>query len=115
MAATFDVTPANGGANVVGTLETTAQINGFLITVKNGSGSAVDLRAVDGSHGSVYDMILREINPLMAHATDNNAGTISVIMDAHHSDATSLQRRLVNIDGVGSDTTVSAAASFAVA
>ena len=36
----FDVTPANGGANVVGTPETTA-INGF-DPGKNGLGAAVD-------------------------------------------------------------------------
>ena len=76
MAATFDVTPANGGANTVGTLERTANMNGFLITINNGSGAAVDLRAVDGSHGSVYDMILREINPVMAHATNDANGTM---------------------------------------
>ena len=46
MAATYDVTPANGGANTVGTLERTANMNGFLITMNDGSGSAVDLRAV---------------------------------------------------------------------
>ena len=115
MAATYDFTPVNGGDNAVGTLETTAQINGFLIVIKNGSGAAVDLRAVDGSYGSVYDMILREINPMMAHALNDNSGTMSVIMDAAHTDATSLQRRLANIDGVGSDSTVTAASSFAVA
>ena len=51
MAATFDVTPANGGANTVGTLETTAQINGFLITIKDGSGSAVEVFLVQLAAG----------------------------------------------------------------
>ena len=32
--ATYDVTPVNGGDNAVGTLEKTAQINGFLISQK---------------------------------------------------------------------------------
>ena len=115
MAATFDVTPANGGANTVGTLERTANMNGFLITINNGSGAAVDLRAVDGSHGSVYDMILREINPVMAHATNDANGTMSVIIDGHHTTAASLLARIENIDGVGNDSACVAATSFAVA
>ncbi|MDA8897154.1 hypothetical protein N9I97_00105 [bacterium] len=117
--ATYDVTPVNGGANAVGTLEKTAQINGFLISLDSASDGTddapVDLRAVDAAHGSTYDLILRELNPLMAHAINDATGVMSVIMDAHHGDAASIKARLVQLDGIGTDTTVAAAASFAVA
>lgn len=117
--ATYDVTPVNGGANAVGTLEKTAQINGFLISLDSASDGTddapVDLRAVDAAHGSTYDLILRELNPLMAHAINDASGVMSVIMDGHHGDAASIKARLVALDGIGTDTTVAAAASFAVA
>ena len=118
MAVTYDVTPANGGANAVGTLETTAQINGYVIAIKStsdGSDTAVDLSANDGATGSLYDLILRELSPLMAHAVNDNSGVMSVIMDGHANTAASIKARLVALDGVGTDTTVEAAASFAVA
>jgi hypothetical protein len=118
MAVTYDVTPANGGANAVGTLETTAQINGYLIAVKstsNGDNTAVDLSANDGATGSLYDLILRELSPLMAHAVNDTSGVMSIIVDNHANTADSIAARLEALDGVGTDTTVTAASSFAVA
>jgi len=118
MAVTYDVTPANGGANAVGTLETTAQINGYLIAVKstsNGDNTAVDLSANDGATGSLYDLILRELSPLMAHAVNDTSGVMSIIVDNHANTAASIASRLEALDGVGTDTTVTAASSFAVA
>jgi len=118
MAVTYDVTPANGGANAVGTLETTAQINGYLIAVKstsNGDDTAVDLSANDGATGSLYDLILRELSPLMAHAVNDTSGVMSIIVDNHANTAASIAARLEALDGVGTDTTVTAASSFAVA
>ena len=119
MAVTYDVTPVNGGANEVGTLETTAQINGYLIALKsssNGDDTALDLKtANDGASGSVYDMILRELAPLMAHAVDDTTGVMSIIVDNHANTAASIAARLEALDGVGTDTTVTAASSFAVA
>jgi hypothetical protein len=118
MAVTYDVTPANGGANAVGTLETTAQINGYLIAVKstsNGDDTAVDLSANDGATGSLYDLILRELSPLMAHAVADTSGVMSIIVDNHANTADSIAARLEALDGVGTDTTVTAASSFAVA
>lgn len=119
MAVTYDVTPANGGDNAVGTLETTAQIQGFLISLDSDSDGTddapIDLRANDAASGSLYDLILRELSPLMAHAINDGTGVMSVIMDGHANTAASIKARLVALDGIGSDTTVAAAASFAVA
>ena len=118
MAATYDFTPANGGDNVVGTLETTAAIAMYVIAIKstsNGDDTAVDLRAVDGAHGSVYDLILREVAPLMAFAVDDNSGVIHVVVDSHANSAATLAARLEAQDGIGTDTTVTAASSFTVA
>tara|TARA_R110000803_G_scaffold71358_1_gene134559 strand:- start:587 stop:1024 length:438 start_codon:yes stop_codon:yes gene_type:complete len=118
MAATYDFTPANGGANAVGTLENTGAVSMFLISLDSASDGTddapIDLRAVDALHGSVYDMILRELQPLMAHAINDGTGVMSVLMDSVNNTPATILARLANIDGVGSDTTVQAAASFAV-
>jgi len=125
--ATYDFTPkANslsdlpsvGGNNVVGTLETTGALSMFLISLKstsNGDDTALDLKtANDGAHGSLYDLILREVAPLMAHAVDGTTGVMSVVVDSHANTAASIASRIEALSGVGTDTTVEAAASFAV-
>jgi hypothetical protein len=115
--ATYDVTPANGGANAVGSLEAVAQHKAFLITVRStadGSNTAVDLRAVDAAHGSLYDLILRELQPVMAFAADANTGVIHAIMDGHGVDATSIAARLAGLDGIGIDTAVALGTAITV-
>lgn len=116
--ATYDFTPVNGGDNAVGTLEAVAQHKAFVITVRSTSDSsntAVDLRANDAAHGSLYDLILRELQPLMAFAVDAGTGVIHVIMDGHAVDAASIATRLANFDGVGTDTAVTLGTSITVA
>ena len=118
--ATYDFTPANGGANEVGTLETTGALSMFLISLDSASDGTddapVDLKtANDGAHGSLYDLILRELQPHLAHAVDDTSGVMSVVVDSHSNTAASIKARLVALDGIGTDTTVAAAASFAVA
>lgn len=116
--ATYDFTPVNGGANVVGTLETTAAIAMYKITIDADSDGTVDnpvdLRGVDGAHGSLYDLILREVQPLMAWAPDGATGVIHVVVDSHANDAAAIKARLTNLSGVGTDTAVAAAASFVI-
>ena len=119
--ATYDVTPANGGANAVGSLEAVAQHKAFLITVRStadGSNTAVDLRANDALYGSLYDLILREVQPLMAYAPDDNTGVIHVIVDGHAVDAATLQTRVRQIASAtpsANDSTVALGTSITVA
>ena len=116
--ATYDFTPANGGDNAVGTLETTGALSMFLISLDSASDGTddapVDLRTVDAEHGSLYDLILRELQPHMAHAINDGTGVMSVVVDSHSNTAASIKARLVALSGIGTDTTVEAAASFAV-
>lgn len=120
--ATFDFTPVSGGDNVVGTLESVVQLKAFIITVKNADDAAVDLRAQDGVHGSAYDLLLREVQPVMAFAPDNATGVVHVIVDGHAVDAATLQlrlRALVAGSGLGgtaatNDTTVVEGTAFTV-
>ena len=116
--ATYDFTPGNGGANAVGTLETTGSVQMFVIGCDSASDgiddAPVDLRAVDAVHGSLYDLILRELQPLMAHAINDNSGVMSVLMDSSSNTPATIAARLANLSGLGSDTTVEVAASFAV-
>ena len=115
--ATYDFTPVNGGANTVGTLESVVQLAMYKITVKNDSNTAVDLRANDGAHGSLYDLILREVAPLMAWAPDDNSGVINVVVDGHAQSAATLQARIRQIASAtpsANDSTVEAGVSFTV-
>ena len=112
------ITKVNGGDNTVGTLESVAQLDAYIVTVcstSNGDDTAVDLRANDGAAGSLYDLFLQEVQPLMAHATNDANGTVSIIVDGHANDAASLASRIEALDGVGTDTTVVAASSITVA
>lgn len=117
--ATYDFTPkSTTGANAVGTLESVAQLDAYLITIRStsdGSNTAVDLRANDALHGSLYDLILRELQPLMAFAADANTGVIHAIVDGHANSAASIAARLEQLNGVGTDTTVAAGTSITVA
>ena len=119
MAVTYDVTPANGGKNAVGTLETTAQLQAYVIGLDADSDGTddnpIDLAANDGASGSLYDLVLRELSPMLAFAPNNNSGLIHVVMDGHHNTAASIKARLTALDGVGTDTTVTAASSITVA
>jgi hypothetical protein len=51
----------------------------------------------------------------MAFAPDGATGVLHVIMDGHAVDAASIKARLVQLDGVGSDTTVTLGTSITVA
>jgi hypothetical protein len=116
--ATYDFPPVNGGANTTGTLETTAAVAMYKITVKDDSNSAVDLDGQDGAHGSKYDLILREVAPLMAWAPTGGGGVINVVVDSHANTAATLQARvraIMEVTAGQNDSTVEAAASFTVA
>lgn len=118
MAVTFDVTPANGGTHAVNTLISTNQVQSFLLTVRstsNGDNTAVDLRAVDAAYGSVYDTILRELNPLLVFGANAGTGVVHLIMDASHSDAASIAARVGALDGCGTDTACTLGTSITVA
>jgi hypothetical protein len=122
------VTRVNGLRNTVGTIYAD-NCNLYLITVKNTSASAIDLRAEDDAIDEAVEQILKEINPLAFFITDSSAGTISVVMDKSVNSASELQTRIrrIGIDSgasttsIGpndidiSGTTVAAAASFTVA
>ena len=82
--------------------------NAFLITVKNVSASARDLRAEDDAVDETVEMIVKEINPLMFFVTNTSAGTIHVIMDQSINSAAELQVRIrrIGIDSGASTTSI---------
>lgn len=122
------VTRVNGLAVTVGTLYN-LNANAFLITVKNASASAIDLRAEDDAIDEAVEQIIKELNPLMFFVTDSSAGTIHVVVDKSINSASELQTRIrrIGIDSgatttsIGpndidiSGTTVAAASSITVA
>ena len=122
------LTRVNGLAVTVGTLYN-LNANAFLITVKNTSASAIDLRAEDDAVDEAVEQIIKELNPLMFFVTNSSAGTIHVIMDQSINSASELQTRIrrIGIDSgatttsIGpndidiSGTTVAAGASITVA
>jgi hypothetical protein len=125
-AVTHDFTPkanaglaSTGGNNAIGTLETTGAVAMYIISLKstsNGDNTALALNGadVDGANGSLYDLFLREVAPLMAWAPDGASGVVHVVVDSHANSAAALAARIENLPGVGTDTTVAAAASFVI-
>ena len=113
-------TRTNGLNCTVATLYN-SNANAFLITVKNVSASARDLRAEDDAVDETVEMIVQEINPLMFFVTDSSAGTMHLITDVSLS-ASDIQTRIRGLGtAVGPNdvdvtgTTVSAAASITIA
>ena len=65
----------------------------MLVTVKNGSNTAIDLRAEDDAVGEAAEVVLGEISPLMYLVTNSAAGTISIITDIS-ANAADLQAKI---------------------
>ena len=115
-----EVIRVNGLACTVGTLYS-LNANAFLITVKNASNVAVDLRAEDDAVNEAVEYLVKELNPLMFFVTDSAAGTIHVVFDKNINSAAELQTRIrnmgtaVGINGVDvSGTTVASAIAITV-
>ena len=90
------VTRVNGLNCTVGTLYS-LNANAFLVTVKNSSAAAIDLRAEDDAVDEAVEQIVKELNPLMFFVTNTAAGTMHIIMDKSTSDASELQTRIRQI------------------
>jgi len=113
------ITKVNGFADItVGGIKSHAQMKAFLITVKDDSNTAIDLRADDGTVGGNLNKLINDLNPLMYTATDSAAGTVSVIMDGHANTAASLQERVRKVfeaTAGANDSTVADGATITVA
>ncbi len=70
----------------------------FKIIVKNTGGTAQDLRAEDDAIDEAVEAIVKEINPLIYHTTDDASGIITVVC-ANSASATDLQHRIRTIAG----------------
>ena len=79
------------GNYVVGSYRTSANIGAFLVTVKNASNAAVDIRAEDDAANEAVEAIMMATNTLGASFTDSNAGTGTILVDSSQWDAASLQ------------------------
>ncbi len=100
------VTRLTGLRNTVGTLYAD-NCNLFLITVKNASASAIDLRAEDDAVNETVEYIVKELNPLAFFVTNSAAGTICVVMDKAINSASELQTRIRTIGKDNNATTTS--------
>ena len=85
------VTRVTGLGVTAGTLYPNAKA--MLVTVKNGSNTAIDLRAEDDAVGEAAEVVLGEISPLMYLVTNSAAGTISIITDIS-ANAADLQAKI---------------------
>ena len=94
----------------------------FVVTVKDGSAAAVDLRSSDGTGQALESVFFAFPTGVIAYDTANaNTGVIHVIVDgANAPGAAALQSTIRAMGTVGSDskdvsgTTVSAGAGFTV-
>ena len=118
-------------AGAVGTLNGTsgaqvgASIKLYLITVKDGSNSAVDIRSEDDATNEVFEKIIQSLpqGVLAYYAANASSGVISVIVDGVNAPAASVVQTALRALGttVGansidvSGTTVADGTSFTVA
>ena len=110
------------GNYVVGSYRTSANIGAFLVTVKNASNSARDIRAEDDAANEVVEAIMMATNAIGSSFTDSTAGTATLLVDGSQHDAASLQAVLRGLGtAVGpndidmSGTTVAAASTLTAA
>jgi len=68
----------------------------FLCTVKNTSGTAVDISAEDDTVEETVEQIVKEVNPLAFFVANDNTGKIYLVMD-YNASATDLQHRIRQI------------------
>tara|TARA_B100000212_G_scaffold190323_1_gene143468 strand:+ start:4569 stop:4931 length:363 start_codon:yes stop_codon:yes gene_type:complete len=86
------ITRVNGFGNyVVGSYRSTANIGAFLVTIKNASNSAQDIRAEDDAANEVVEAVMMATNAIGSSFTDSNAGTATLLVDDTQWDAASLQ------------------------
>ena len=113
----------NGFGNyVVGSYRSSANIGAYLVTVKNASASAQDIRAEDDAANEVVEAIMMATNAIGSSFTDSTAGTATLLVDGSQHDAASLQAVLRGLGtAVGpndidmSGTTVAAASTLTAA
>ena len=86
------VTRVNWLGVTVGTLYQ-HNFKGFLVTVKNVGGTAIDLRAEDDAVDEAGEVVIKEVNPLMYQLVDANTGIIYIVTDAALT-AADIQARL---------------------
>ena len=118
-------------AGAVGTLNGTsgaqvgASLKFFLVTIKNGSNTAIDLRTEDDGDNEAFEAVIRALpqGVLAYFAANANTGVISVIVDGVNApQATELRDNIralgssVGANGVDvTGTTVTEGTSFTVA
>ena len=117
------ISRVNGFGNyVVGSYRSSANIGAYLVTVKNASASAQDIRAEDDAANEVVEAIMMATNAIGSSFTDSTAGTATLLVDGSQHDAASLQAVLRGLGtAVGpndihmSGTTVAAASTLTAA
>ena len=117
------ISRVNGFGNyVVGSYRSSANIGAYLLTVKNASNAAVDIRAEDDAANEAVEAIMMATNAIGSSFADANTGVATLLVDGSQHDAASLQFVLRNLGtAVGpnnidfSGTTVAAASTLTAA
>ena len=96
------------GLSTAGNVFSNGSVFAFKILVKIANGTAVDLRAEDDAENDggtppkmvveTVEAIVKEINPIIYHTTDDNSGTMTVVCDSSAT-AADLQHRIRTIGG----------------
>ena len=77
--------------------------NAYLFSIKEGDGSAIDLRAEDDAVNEVVEQVVKEFNPLAYFITNDASGTMHMVLDKNQNTASELQIQLRRIAGSVSD------------
>ena len=108
---------------VTGTAKYTSDVRFYLIRLRstsNGGNTDIDLQGEDGDNSNgtetdqIVELVVKELAPLAYYVPSAGNGYIHVAMHGHNVDATSIETRIQNISGVGTDTTVAVGTAFTV-
>ena len=64
--------------------------NVYLFTIKEGDGSAIDLRAEDDAINEVVEQVVKEFNPMAYFITDDASGKMHMVLDKNQNTASEL-------------------------
>jgi hypothetical protein len=81
--------------------------NAYLFTIIADDSSIIDLRAEDDAVNEVVEQVVKEFNPLAYFITNDNSGTMHMILDKNQNnrDELQIQLRRIGLDPAPATTT----------
>lgn len=99
-----EVVRQTGLQTTVGTVYS-PNCNLYKLTVQDSANSNIDLRAEDDAVNEVVEAIVKELNPLAYFTTNDNSGTMHLVLDISQNSASEIQTQVRRIGYIADDST----------